>query len=63
MKVWRLQDSVLVEDFNDDVYRGNITGQLADADLNMTEQILKNTGAKTPPPHKRGSKSMCGVFC
>ena len=40
---------------NDDIYRGKITEQLADADLNTTEQIIKTTDIRIPPFHDHGS--------
>ena len=40
---------VLAQDFNDDIYSGNTAEQLDNADLNMTEQIFKTTGAGIPP--------------
>ena len=53
---------VLTGDFNEDVYRGKFSERLAKDDLNMTEQILKTTGVKTPPTHECGSKAICGIF-
>ena len=54
---------MLTGDLNDDDYRGNISEQLAAADLNMTDQILKTTGIKTSPStRERGSKAIRGVF-
>ena len=46
---------MLTGDFNDDVYRGNIAEQLADADLNTRELLFKTTGVKIPPTHEYGS--------
>ena len=53
---------VLARDFNDDVYRDKTSEQLADADLIITEQILKTTGIKLPPTHKNGPKLPTGYL-
>ena len=53
---------MLVEDFNEDIYRGKVSERLAKDDLNISTQIRKTTGVEIPPTHDRGSKVICRVF-
>ena len=61
---WKRDDCeiVLTGDFNQDVYKGELSKRLAEEDINMTEQVLKTTGEEIPPTHDRGRKAVCGVF-
>jgi hypothetical protein len=62
--VWKTEGSnvVLCGDFNENVYTDKLAKRLAEPDIEMTEQVLKASGAKIPPTHERGSRPLCALY-
>jgi hypothetical protein len=54
--VWKMTDSdiILLGDFNENIYTGQIAKYLAQADLNFGEQCLGCTGMHIPPTFRDG---------
>jgi hypothetical protein len=71
--LWRWKaagdEVLLVGDFNGNVYSGNLAGQLAGNEFQMTKMCLRTTGHRLLSTHIRGQKPInrvfatCGLVC
>ncbi len=62
--VWKMMDSdiILLGDFNENVYTGQIAKRLAQADLNFSEQCLGCTGMHILPTFRDGVMPINAVY-
>ena len=64
LKRWRAagDEIILHLDANEDLYTGTLAKELQGDGLQMTEQVLKSTGQRTPYSHHSGSKPILGTY-
>jgi hypothetical protein len=64
LRRWKVagEEILLLGDFNEDVYTGNIAKALSGDELRMTEMCKQATGCPLPPTHNQGAKPIDAIY-
>ncbi len=62
--IWKMTDTIIIllGDFNENVYTGQIPKPIVQADLNFSKQCLGCTGLHIPPTFRDGSMPINAVY-